>query len=149
MLKQLVEDHDAVPDSLQALYERHCDYKTSPALREIAEALKTTVASHTKTFLIVDGLDECSDEIRWSLVEQLQDFRSTVYIMLTSRFLDHIEEELEDFEQAKIEAHKSDIELFIDRQIRKNRNLQRVVRKNPALRDDIKEGVINTAENMY
>lgn len=69
--------------------------------------------------------------------------------MVTSRLLESIQEELEDFEQLEIKAHKSDIELFVDRQIRKNKNLRRIVQKKPTLREDIKEEVVKTAENVY
>lgn len=67
LLKQLVEDQETGPDSLQTLYERHCDHKTSPSLHGIAEVLKTTTKLYAKIFFIVDGLDECSEEICWSL----------------------------------------------------------------------------------
>jgi predicted RNA-binding protein YlqC (UPF0109 family) len=69
--------------------------------------------------------------------------------LVTSRLLESIQEELEDFEQLEIKAHKSDIELFVDRQIRKNKNLRQIVQKITTLREDIKEGVAKTAENMY
>ena len=68
--------------------------------------------------------------------------------MITSRFLDSIKEELEDFAQLTIKAHRSDIELFIDHQIQKNENLRKVVQRSSTMRADIKQRVIETAEHM-
>lgn len=149
LLKQLIEEQDAVPDTLQALYERHCDHKTSLSAEGVAIALKAMIKTYSKTLIVVDGLDECSEENRWGLVEQLTQLHETVHIIITSRYLDSIREELKDFEQLEVKSHRSDIELFIDRQIRKNRNLRRVVQRNPRMRDDIKNGVVRTTENMY
>jgi len=83
------------------------------------------------------------------LLDQLREFEDIVHIMITSRILESIEEELGDFEKMEIKAHRSDIELSVDRQIRKNKNLRRIIQKSPALRDDIKEEIVKTAKNMY
>lgn len=107
------------------------------------------IKSCSETFILVDGLDECGEEIRWDLIEQLGQFHDTVHIIITSRYLDSIREELEAFEEFEIKAHRSDIELYIDRQIHKNRNLRRIVQRNPRMRTDVKEGVVKTADNMY
>ena len=104
---------------------------------------------YTEVFFIIDGLDECPEEVRWGLVERLQGFQSNVQLMITSRYLDSIAEELEGFARFEIKANKDDIELFIDHQIRKNRNLRRIVEKSPSLRQDMKVAVVKTAENMY
>ena len=149
LLKQFIEGQELVPDALCALYERHSDHKTFLSTNRIIDALKATIKSYSETFIVVDGLDECGEEIRWDLIEQLGQFYDTVHIIITSRYLDSIREELEEFEQVEVKAHKSDIELYIDRQIHKNRNLRRIVQRNPRMRNDIKEGVVKTADNMY
>ncbi|KAL8699529.1 MAG: hypothetical protein Q9201_005957 [Fulgogasparrea decipioides] len=66
-----------------------------------------------------------------------------------SRYLDSIAEELEAYQRFEIRANKPDIELFIEHQIRRNRNLRKIMQRSPSLRDDIKQGVFNTAENMF
>jgi hypothetical protein len=148
LAKQLVEDQGVTLKPLQELYERHHARGTSPSQDDISEILLSLMGMYTDVFFVVDALDECGEEIRWGLVEKLRGFQPKVHLMITSRFLDSIEEELEGFERLEIKANKADIELFIDQQIMKNKNLRRIAEKSPAMRDDIKEGVVRTAEDM-
>lgn len=148
LLKQLVQEQKSVPKLLQELYSRHRDQHTSPLIAEVQEALLSLIETYGKVFFVVDALDECSEEIRWGLVEKLRELPNKVQIMITSRVLDNIEEELEDFERLDIKANRADIDLFIDNQISKNVHLRRVVGKSPALRDDIKQAVGKIAEDM-
>jgi hypothetical protein len=115
LLKQFIEDQGVVPDALHILYDRHADHRTSLSTDEIIDALKSTIKSYSKTFIVVDGLDECDEKVRWDLIERLKQFHETAHIIITSRYLDSICEELEEFEQFEIKAHGLDIERYIDR----------------------------------
>ena len=57
-----------------------------------------------RTYVIVDALDECTEEMRWELMEILRSEELGVQLLLTSRFLDNIEEELEGAERLEIKA---------------------------------------------
>ncbi|EON66215.1 hypothetical protein W97_05608 [Coniosporium apollinis CBS 100218] len=149
LIKQLVQERDSVPDQLRELFDNHCGQETTASLEDILDALSALVETYNMVHIVVDGLDECNDEVRWMLVEKLQGLPPNVCLMLTSRFLETIDEELADFERMEIKAHKDDIELYIDAQIRKNRNLRRMVQRSPALRQDIKDVVTKTAQDMF
>lgn len=148
-LKQLAQDCDPIPPALVELYEHHQDRTTSPTLDELTENLSKMLEGYTKVFCVVDALDECSEELRWELIERLDQFQPKIRLLITSRFLDSIADELSDYERFEIKANKADIELFIDHQIKKNRNLRKLVDKSPTLRNDIKTNVVRTAEDMY
>ncbi len=148
LLEQLLQDSENIPPSLLSLYERHGDRNTSPTIDEISQALSTMIDSHEEVFCIIDALDECNEDLRWELVERLENLGPKLRVLITSRYLDSIAEELEVYQRFEIRANKADIELFIEHQIRRNRNLRKIVDKSPSLRDDIKRGVFNTAENM-
>jgi len=60
----------------------------------------------------------------------------------------NIEEELEGADKLEIKANKADLELYIDRQILKNKNLRKVVEKSPSIRQDVKSAVVVTAADM-
>ncbi|KAL9020272.1 MAG: hypothetical protein Q9185_002452 [Variospora sp. 1 TL-2023] len=148
LLKQLLQDSDEIPSDLISIFERHRDRNTSPTIDEISQALSTVIDTQKEVFCIIDALDECNDDLRWALIENLETLGPKLRVLITSRYLDSIAEELEDYQRFEIRANKADIELFIDYQVRRNRNLRKIVEKSPSLRDDIKQGVFKTAERM-
>lgn len=116
-----------LPESLRELYEKHHQYsETTATASEITEVFSAIISDFTKLYVVVDALDECSDELRWALIEELTRHVGKMRLLVTSRFLDSIAEELESFPRFEIKANKADVELFIDRQIRKNRSLNKV-----------------------
>lgn len=149
LLKQLAQEYESIPETLQELYDGYNDPNTLPSLDEISAAILSLIETYEEVFFVLDALDECSDEIRWGLIEKLREFYPEVHLLITSRFRDTIDEELEDFKRFEIKANRADIELFIDQQIQKNKNLRRIVEKKPALRGDIKEEVVKTADEMF
>lgn len=148
LLKQLAQEQDTVPPLLQGLFEQHRDHNMAPSLEDITTVLTSLIETYTEVFFIVDALDECVDEVRWELLEKLR-LCKKAHLMITSRLLDSIGQELEDFERLEIKANKADLELFIDHRIQKNKNLRKVVEKSSRMRTDIKDAVVRTSEDMY
>lgn len=149
LIRQLVNESSVIPTQLVKFYEQSRNRDTSLSVDELGDVLKATVDEFDEVYFVVDGLDECSEELRWELMEQLEKCQPQLHLLITSRYLDAISEELADFKRYEIKANRADIELFIDRQIQKNRNLRRLVQRNHALREDIKDSVLRTAEHMF
>lgn len=149
LLRQLIESADGIPSAVLQLYDHHRHRNTAPSLDDLCGSLLLVIDSFTEVFVIIDALDECSEELRWELLERLETIQPHVHLLITSRFLDSINEELKSFSRIEIKAHRADIELFIDQQIKKNRNLRRITERSPALRCDIKNTVVKTAEHMF
>lgn len=148
ILRQLIQEDEEVPQAVTSLFQRHKSQNTSPSAPEFRETLLAVLAARKRNFLIVDALDECGEEMRWELIEILRTIEPYTQILLTSRFLENIAEELDNPEKLEIKAHKVDLELYIDRQILKNKNLRKLVEKSPSIRQDIKDAVVATAEHM-
>lgn len=148
ILRQLIQDSNYIGQAVQDLYEHHRQRSTPPPLESILLLLQKTFDTHSETYLIIDGLDECEEETRWDLIDQVNKFPG-IHLMVTSRYLSAIEDELENFVRFEIKANKMDMELFIDYQIQRNRNLRRMVQRAPRLKQDIKSAVVKTAENMF
>ena len=136
LLRQLIEDFETISFAVLELYDHHRDRNISSIVNELRDSLLSTIGSFAKVFLVVDALDECNNELRWDFVERLETLQPYVHLLITSRYLDSISEELENFTRFEIKAHRADIELFIDHQIKKNRNLRKIVERNHALRRD-------------
>ena len=148
VLRQLIQDSNMLDEAVQDLYEHHRRRSTPPPLESIVLLLQKTFDTYKDVFLVIDGLDECEEETRWDLIDQVNKFAG-VRLMVTSRYLSSIEEELENYVRFEIKANKMDMELFIDYQVQRNRNLRRMVQRAPKLRQDIKSAVVKTAENMF
>lgn len=149
LLRQLIENMDGVPQAVLDLYDHHRDRNTLPSVDDLCGSLLLVIDSFAEVFLIIDALDECSEELRWELLERLETLEPHVHLLITSRYLDSINEELRLFSRLEVKAHRADIELFIDHQIKKNRNLRKIVERSHALRCDIKDTVVKTAEHMF
>ena len=76
-----------MPTPLQELYELHREQNTPPSLDEVTSALSSTVETLEEVFLVVDALDECSEEVRWGLVERLKSLQPGLRLLITSRYL--------------------------------------------------------------
>ncbi|KAL9578374.1 MAG: hypothetical protein Q9212_005757 [Teloschistes hypoglaucus] len=149
LLQQLLQDSGKIAPNLHRLYERHRDHNGSPTTDEIFRALSSMIESHREVFCIIDALDECHETLRRELIEQLESLGPKLHVLITSRYLESIAKELETYQRFEIRANRADIELFIEYRIRRNRNLRKIVQRSPYLREDIKQGVFNTAENMF
>ncbi|KAL8683685.1 MAG: hypothetical protein Q9186_000319 [Xanthomendoza sp. 1 TL-2023] len=149
LLQQLLQDSEHIHPDLLSLYERHRDRNTSPTTDEISEALATMVDSHQEVSCVIDALDECEESLRWEPIEQLESYGPKLRVLITSQYLGSIAQELETYQRFEIRANQADIVLFIEHQIRKNRNLRKIIQRSPALRDDSKHRVFNTAKNMF
>ena len=65
LLKQLIQDQGSLSTAMSKLYESYGDLGMSPSSKDISEALLHSLGLYSEVFLIVDALDECSDDTRW------------------------------------------------------------------------------------
>lgn len=149
IVKQLTKTRGKVSSALVEGYATSKDKDTAPSLEVLLEALSDICDEEKEVLVVIDALDECAEELRWPLIDALRDCSSNLWLMITSRYLDNNEDQLEKFAKIEIRAHKDDLELFVDRQIARNRNLKIIVEKDTAMRVDIKTAVIRTSEDMY
>lgn len=148
IIRQLLHDHESIPDVLQEIYENQDDPNAAPSLKKLSRILlEMCETCYSTVFLIIDALDECEDKFRWELLDILRPLPNS-RLMITSRLLPGIEEELEGFSRLDVKANKADIELFINRQIENNKNLKKIVSQHPAMRRDIHVAVVKTAQDM-
>lgn len=64
ILKQLVRKHALIPKPIKDLYKCHIENQSQPTLMEIVEALQSIISSDSRTFIIIDALDECQNHDR-------------------------------------------------------------------------------------
>lgn len=60
ILSQLSQRLGTVPDELGSLYKKHKERGTQPSFEELSNAVFGVTSHHSRVFIIIDGLDECS-----------------------------------------------------------------------------------------
>lgn len=60
LLRQLAANgQDHLLERIKRLYEDHQEGQTRPEFNEVSEELRHAVAARSKTFILIDALDEC------------------------------------------------------------------------------------------
>jgi hypothetical protein len=99
-------------------------------------------------YIIVDALEQCSEEIRHILVDMLTGMGPTVNLMLTSR--PHIDPRvfLSDFEVVVISAPNEDLRKYLVSQIEASSRLWKRLHASPELQEEIQTKVVSSANGM-
>lgn len=149
--RQLVYNKDSLPSDVEELYKSHRRQCTLPSLIEITKMLRSEIMRHSKVFVVIDALDECSEKnnSRATLLTTLRTLEPTLNIMATSRFLENIRVEFQPMAQLEISASNKDVEMYVTERISREAQLSRFVEKDMALKKAIVEAVVETAQKMY
>jgi hypothetical protein len=145
LLKQIVQDQPQTSDTIRAFYSHHKDRSTRPILDQLVKALQQEIATYFKVFIVVDALDECENlETRSKLLRTLRSFTKigTVRLMVTSRDLPSITQEVDSIKRIDIRADDKDIERYLkDRIATGPQHLSR-------LKEDIVSHIVQNAAGM-
>src|SRR5438477_9133534 len=92
LLKQLIQIHTCSLDDVKAFYQQHKGQNTRPTLDDLTKALKTEISKLSKVFIIVDAVDELTEDngVRADLLKLLRALADNVNLMVTSRHIDSI-----------------------------------------------------------
>jgi hypothetical protein len=147
---QLAEGKTALGDDARDLYNNHIDKDTRPSLEEICKILKAEVGKNAKTFIVIDALDEITDEgSRIKLLESLRALQPSVNLMVTSRVLDNIARYFAGSIRLNIGARVEDLRAYISGRISRGAQLSQYVQREPELASEIENKVIGNAQKMY
>ncbi|KAJ7584536.1 ankyrin repeat-containing domain protein [Mycena floridula] len=154
MLKQLVQYCPSISDHLLALHASYLAQNTFPGVDELLTALQTETSIYECVYIIVDALDECSEDNQarelffptdsqglWSLPDH-------VHLLITSRDILSIAQEYHDEPKIPIEAHQDDLQTYIKGRIITDVKLKRLVKGDITLEAEIVDQVIFKAAGM-
>jgi hypothetical protein len=132
------------------LYDTHFKYSTRPSLRDYSNLLQAAVQNLSKTFIIIDALDECPelDENRTSFLKEIRELQPNAHLFFTSRPERMIELEFQNAAHLEILASDDDIANYIEARIPSSSHLNRHLERDPTLRKVIIDTVIGTAKGM-
>ncbi|KAH0537282.1 hypothetical protein FGG08_005907 [Glutinoglossum americanum] len=153
LLQQLASQLTTLPKEIASLHTNHTNRvpSTRPSLEEYSRILPLQCGYFEKVFIIIDGLDECTEGsgARRGLVEALKRLPSNAQILVTSRPLKIIEDNLDHPIRQEISADPQDLELYINVRLEDSSPLAGHVREEPNLKILITENLIEKANGMF
>ena len=152
LLKQLVQRRPTLPQSVKGLYERYKGKQTRPAFDEILKEIRSIVADYSRTFILIDALDELqvSDVGHKSILAEMFDLqtKSGASLYATSRYVPEITKQFDGRSTSiEIRASNKDVQRYLDGRI--PQLLRHNIWKYPDLQDMIKREIVKAADGMY
>ncbi|KAJ7585110.1 Pfs, NACHT and ankyrin domain protein [Mycena floridula] len=155
LLKQLVQHRQSISDHLLTLHATCLSQEADPTITELITALHTETSLYSHVHIIVDALDECSEndqarELFFSTHPQgLWTLPDNVHILITSRDILSISQEFHSTPRISIKAHNEDLQTYIKGRIITDVKLKRLVKGDITLETEIIDEVILKAAGMF
>jgi hypothetical protein len=150
LLKQLIQKKRLIPETMKSLYERHKDERTRPSVEEVSNVLHSIVAGYSKTFIIIDALDECQIKkgSRKGILSETFNLqaRTAANIFATSRFISEIAKEFNGSVSLEIRASNEDVRNYLKGHISR---LPSCVTRSLDLQEEIETKITKAVEGMY
>lgn len=150
ILKQLLQKQEFVPENIKALYRQRRQQSTHLSLEEISKSLQHVFRQLSRSFVIIDALDECqlSDRGRTRFLSHIFDLQKQgqINIFVTSRCIPKIEKEFEGSTKLIVRASDEDVHRYLDE---KMPSLQGFVVGNLDLQQRIKTEITRAVDGMY
>jgi hypothetical protein len=149
LLKQLVQGQPSLPEIVKDLYNRHKSAQTRPLLDELLSTLHDVTALYSRTFFIIDALDEChvSRRDRATFLRGIFSLQAKTgaNIFATSRFAQEIEVEFHESIKLEIRATDTDVQKYLDDKLR---TFPSSVLKDHCLQVEIKNKIVKAVNGM-
>ena len=149
LLRQLVQGQEDVSDFITAMHKSHKAKRSVPSLQEIQTAVQRTMESFRKVYIVIDALDECDATCRKSVLDMIQQTRTSSGMMpklfATSRYVRGVLDFFEDGLTLEIRASDGDVGLYLDGQMPK---LPKFVKKDSEEYAEIRTAIIKATDGM-
>ncbi|OCK96438.1 uncharacterized protein K441DRAFT_552403, partial [Cenococcum geophilum 1.58] len=152
LLRQLIQKRPPVPENFKSLYEQHNKDDTKPSISEVSQILEFIVHTYSRTFIIIDALDECqvSEGGRSKFLSEIFNLQTKTgaNVFATSRPIPDI---VHEFEKQKsislpVRASNEDIRTYLDPRMSE---LPLFVQDSPPLQEEIKTAILEAADGMF
>ena len=149
LLGQLAAWQPRVPEWIRELYHKHRKgEKPRLSQNEIREGLRSITKTYSRTFIVIDALDECkTDHMRNELLSEIYKLQeeSDTRLMVTFR-PSIVPKSPSSVTELKNQAYKEDIEKYLSSRMSE---LCNVVQDNNELQSKIKTRILTLVDGMY
>ncbi|XPS81919.1 hypothetical protein M3J07_013877 [Ascochyta lentis] len=145
----------AIPDL--AVLAKSCEYThTTVDAEKVLELLVQGYSSDAKTYFVLDGLDECDNEERETLVQALQKIQENIKVLICASFreepnngLQSITKQLLATRLVSLPDDNPDIEAFIEADLERCPRQERLTIGDPTLVLDIQDALSKRSQGMF
>lgn len=147
LLKQLSQGQSHLPKTVKDLFDKHKETRTQPSLGEVTAALQAITENYSRSFIVIDALDECQELGQLGLLDGVFDLQTKtgVNILATSRFSESIKKQFDGCPTVEISATDGDILTYLNGQI----SLRRSNMINGDLQGKISTQLTKASGGMY
>lgn len=148
---QLARQNEECLSMIQAKFEPYEHMSTPPWVSndyDLTALLVSMFLCFDEISIIIDGIDECLDPSLVSETLARLCETPTVRLLVSSREEHHIKCSLVDFQSVSIAAESQDLRLFVPAEIETRRKKQKLRIRNPDLKDEMIEKLVNGAHGM-
>ncbi|KAK4079824.1 hypothetical protein Trihar35433_929 [Trichoderma harzianum] len=119
LLKQLAQGQSHLSKDIKDLFGRHQESRTQPSLGEVTAALQDITKKYSRSFIVIDALDECQELGQLGLLDEVFNLQTKtgVNILATSRFSETIKKRFDGCPTVEISATDGDILTYLNGQI--------------------------------
>ena len=145
---QALDEYVPMPDLLIKLHGSHNAKGTRPTLSDIRNVFFEVSKSVDTLYLVVDALDECSEQTRIVVIRELKHWLSDCKVLVTTRPIEDITQEFATGSLVQINAHDDDLKKYIQSRMAASSRLSTLLQGRPNLEQNILDGTIERANKM-
>jgi hypothetical protein len=150
LLKQLVMKQSSVPAAVKDLHDKHKKKQSRPLLDEIRRVIHQVMHAYSRTFIVIDALDECgaTQDGRDLFLQEIFNLQASfqVNIFVTSRYIPEIEVQFDRACKLEIRADETDVQQYLHFMIQNTRFLKS---RKDTLQVEIKNRIAKAVHGMY
>ena len=150
ILKQLLQHEILVPETVWEFYRHHIHLGKPPEAQEMYDLLQSSLSDLPQVYIVVDAVDELSvnDQVRQTLLSSLVLLQKahSINLLVTSRFIPHITQELRDPPSLIIRARNNDVRKYVRGHFS---DLANCVLKNFQLQNIIEDSIASAVDGMF
>ncbi|KAJ7576471.1 ankyrin repeat-containing domain protein [Mycena floridula] len=152
LIRQLLIDSSSSPDSPNLLHSSFKSRQSRPiSLSALVGALQVQIQLYSRVYLVVDALDEYSQDIRDDFISTIRSLTESEHlnVLITSRDISTIAQEFTNDARIDVRAHDEDVLSYISYRIKHEKRLKNIVKEDAVLKKEIVEQVTEKAAGMF
>lgn len=148
ILAQILHKLPCILEELQDLYRDYRETGRKMSSSEHLEYIRFIIEKLSKVFIVIDALDECSENVRRPFLENILSLQPKVQLFFTSRCVTSITADLKDLEPLEISAKGDDMKQYLSKRLLEEKQLHRIVLADLCLEQSLVTTIIKRSHGM-